>query len=156
MGCQPHPLPEHFVGKTLFPAITFRNVSVEVNFGPKPRAPLPFTCRMLNDAAAADVELVQDATVGKGGKAEVVLPIAMPDKGFFEWCDMFIARNPSYIELSDRKIIEWASKSGLMQPKRGGSNDRPDLKFNHPLMEDGSIRKVITACAPAQKRNYLI
>lgn len=29
--------------------------------------------------------------------------------GTFEWLDGFLAKNPHYTELSDRKIIEWAS-----------------------------------------------
>merc|ERR1719265_466620 len=32
--CEPHPIPESLHGKTLYPTVTFKNVTLLVNFGP--------------------------------------------------------------------------------------------------------------------------
>merc|ERR1712032_67264 len=53
----PHPLPDELKGKTLYPCITYRNVNLEVNFGPALMKDLPSTCRSLQDAAVADMEV---------------------------------------------------------------------------------------------------
>merc|ERR1712151_360495 len=55
--CKPQALPESLTGKTLYPSITYRNVTVHYNFGPCPNAPLPFVCRMVQDAAIKDVDV---------------------------------------------------------------------------------------------------
>merc|ERR1712157_302544 len=61
------------------------------------------------------------------------------------------------MELSDRKIIDWASKSGVAsQKKAGNSNDMPRWDFKLPLMDDQSVRRVISSIAPALRRNYVI
>merc|ERR1711870_64929 len=60
---------------------------------------------------------------------------------------------------SDRKLLEWASKSGVWRPKSSagvGSNDKPDMKFGIPAMDDLSVRKVLAVVAPAQRRNYIV
>ena len=44
---------------------------------------------------------------------EVLFPVGLPDEGMFDWLDMFLAKNPTYTELSDRVILDWAHKSGL-------------------------------------------
>jgi len=154
----PRKLPDVLVGKTLYPTVTYRNVSVHLNFGPVHRFPLPFTSRMLGDAAQADVDLADVPVQPEPGKCEVVLPVGMPNKGYFDWVDDFVSRNPGYTELSDRKILEWASKSGIWRQKSGsqGSNDKPDLKFGVPLMDDNSVRKAIAAIAPSLRRNYVL
>jgi len=152
----PKPLPEHLKGKTLFPHVTFRNVSVAVNFGPVAMQELPFQCRLLGNAASSDVDLAPNREP-KDGKYEVVMPVAFPDEGTFDWLDMFMEKNPHYVELSDRKIIDWAKSSGLW-PKGGwkASNDRPNVSFGVPAVDDFSVRKVIAALAPVVPRNYLI
>jgi len=53
----PIPLPEDLKGKTLFPHLTFRKVSVQVNHGPAALKELPFKCRLLQDAANSDVSV---------------------------------------------------------------------------------------------------
>merc|ERR1712232_1362924 len=63
----PQALPEQLRGKTLFPHVSFRNVSVQVHFGPTPMAALPFKCRMLQQAAKADV-VEAKAAAPKDGK----------------------------------------------------------------------------------------
>eukprot|EP00930_Biecheleria_cincta_P097595 TRINITY_DN892_c0_g1_i1.p1 TRINITY_DN892_c0_g1~~TRINITY_DN892_c0_g1_i1.p1 ORF type:complete len:901 (-),score=241.19 TRINITY_DN892_c0_g1_i1:130-2787(-) len=153
---QPQSLPEALVGKALFPTITYNNVSVEVNFGPACRAPLPFACRMVGDAAAADTEATK--VVPSKGKHQVVFPIGLPEQGYFDWVDEFCEKNPCFTELSDRKIIEWASKSGVWRPKSQGvgSNDKPEAKLGVPALDDWSVRKVIAAVAPVLPRSYIV
>jgi len=154
----PQAIPENFKGKALYPTITYRNATVSVNFGPSPSAPLPFTCRMISDAAADDVE-VSKVVEPKDGKYEVVYPVALPDQGLFDWVDDFIAKNPNYTELSERKIIEWAAKSGITRPKGHhirGCNDKPEAGFGIPSLDDGSVRRVLSGVAPLLKRNYVV
>ena len=38
-------------------------------------------------------------------------------------------------------ILDWAEKSGIMAPKVSSSNDKPELRFGVPDMEDLSIRR---------------
>lgn len=152
----PQKLPDNLRGKTLFPTITYKNVTVHVNFGPSPKFALPFTCNMLGDAAAADVEALPVPAPPKDGKFEVLLPVGLPDNGYFEWVDNFLAKNPTYTELSDRKLIEWASKSGLTRSKASGSNDKPSMNFQVPQLEDLSVQRVLDAIAPTLKRNFIV
>ena len=153
-SCQPQAIPEHLCGKPLYPTLSYKNVSVEVNFGPTPRKTLPFSCHMLASAAAADVEASPCKAAGK--KPEVVLPVGLPSQGFFDWVDEFVEKNPGYIELSDRKILEWAQKSGLWKPKAGGSSDKPEANFGVPALDDWSVRRVLASVSPALPRNYVI
>ena len=53
-------IPEILRGKPLVPTLVFKNVSIRWNFASEPisPSPLPFKCRMLQDAAAEDVELL--------------------------------------------------------------------------------------------------
>eukprot|EP00429_Kryptoperidinium_foliaceum_P083983 CAMPEP_0176217372 /NCGR_PEP_ID=MMETSP0121_2-20121125/17660_1 /TAXON_ID=160619 /ORGANISM="Kryptoperidinium foliaceum, Strain CCMP 1326" /LENGTH=922 /DNA_ID=CAMNT_0017556503 /DNA_START=15 /DNA_END=2781 /DNA_ORIENTATION=+ len=152
---EPHALPESLIGKTLYPTVTYRNVTLRVNFGPTPRAALPFVCRMLSDAAAADVELAPKPKE----KNEVVFPVGLPDKGYFDWVDQFVKEHPGHVELSDRKIFAWAQASGLWGEKsRGGwdSSDKPDMKFGIPMLEDFTVRKVLSTIAPTVPRSYVV
>jgi len=154
--CEPQAIPEKLKGKPLFPTITYKNVTLQVNFGPAPMRPLPFKCHMLSEAAAADVEV---AVVPKpaDGKYEVLFPVGLPDVGYFDWVDQFVERNPSFVELSDRKIVEWAVKSGMWKPKGAGhSNDKPDMKFGLPQMDDMSVRRLLSHIAPTARRNFII
>lgn len=152
----PQPLPDCVKGKPLFPHVTFRNVSLQVHFGPQPLRPLPFTCRMLQEAAAMDL-LVAKAAVPKDGKYDVLVPVGFPDEGTFPWLDNFLAKNPQYVELSDRKIIDWATKSGLWKPNKWkNSNDKPGYNFGIPLMDDGSIRRALYSMAAVVPRHYVI
>lgn len=107
------------LGKPLFPAVTFKNVTLQVNFGPVPEVALPFTCHFLGAAGAADVD-IKKVPAPAGGKHEVVFPVGLPDQGYFDWVDLFLEKNPDYIELSDRKIAEWAVKSGVWKGKKRG------------------------------------
>jgi len=153
---EPQPIPEKLRGKPLFPTLTYRNMTVQVNFGPVPLSPLPFNCNMVGAAAQADVE-VAEASAPKNGEYEVVFPVGLPGEGYFDWLDQFLEQNPSFTELSDRKIIEWAERSGLSRAgSAGGSNDKPDAKFGVGLMDDWSVRRLLSVVTPAVKRNYII
>merc|ERR1712194_710192 len=79
--------------------------------------------------------------------------------GTFDWVDGFMAKHPGYVELSDRKIQEWAALSGLVKPKaitQGSSNDKPVFNFGVPGMDDYSIQKVLKGILPVVPRNYVL
>merc|ERR1712113_1352376 len=62
-----------------------------------------------------------------------------------------------YVELSDRKILEWAVSSGLW--KKGGnkgSNDKPEFHFGIPEIDDHSVRRLINSIAAVVPRNYVV
>jgi len=152
---EPQPLPESMIGKPLFPAVTYKNMTLQVNWGPTPKRSLPFSCRMLRGAAAEDLEL---APITEDGKREVLFPVGLPDQGMFEWLDQFLEENPKYVELSDRKVLEWAAVSGLLRPKGYGwrtSNDKPGMNFGIAMLDDFSIQKVLMAVAPALRRDIV-
>merc|ERR1712151_643682 len=117
---------------------------------------MPFKCRMLNDASVGDVQVKQTPS---NEKNKVVFPVGLPDTGVFDWVDGFLAKNPSFTELSDRKILEWASKSGLWRQKGytwRASNDKPEMGFGIPYMDDTSVSRLLNAIAPTLNRDYVI
>eukprot|EP00933_Yihiella_yeosuensis_P025995 TRINITY_DN2017_c0_g1_i1.p1 TRINITY_DN2017_c0_g1~~TRINITY_DN2017_c0_g1_i1.p1 ORF type:complete len:831 (-),score=286.51 TRINITY_DN2017_c0_g1_i1:267-2759(-) len=150
----PIPLPEKLKGKALFPHITFRNVTIQVNTGPTPFKSLPFACRMLQGAAAADVQ----ESPAPSSKFEVVLPVCLPDEGTFDWLDSFIEKNPQYVELSGRQIQDWGSRSGLAKPKPGMaySNDKPTFAYGLAGMDDMSVQRVQRTISASVPRNYVV
>eukprot|EP00927_Polykrikos_kofoidii_P033431 TRINITY_DN2825_c0_g2_i4.p1 TRINITY_DN2825_c0_g2~~TRINITY_DN2825_c0_g2_i4.p1 ORF type:complete len:1066 (-),score=243.31 TRINITY_DN2825_c0_g2_i4:225-3371(-) len=157
-SCEPQPLPEGLIGKTLVPSITFKNVTLQVNFGPAPKKPLPFHCRMIKDAAAEDVEVLA-VSPPRDGKHEVLFPVAVPNQGAFDWLDMFLESNPNFMELSDRKILEWARKSGVTRPKGylfRDSNDKPGMQFSIPTLDDESVQQVLASLAPVVRRDLVL
>jgi len=131
---------------------------VHMNFGPEFHDPLPFKCRLLNDASKEDVD-VSPYQKPKDGKYEVMLPMFLPEQGTFDWVDWFMSQNPHWTEISDRKIIEWAVRSGFWRPKgQSGkaSFDKPDMNLGVSQLDDGSVRFLITMAAALQERNILI
>jgi len=153
---EPKPLPENLKGKPLFPHVCYRNLSVHVNFGGTQMAPLPFKCDMLQGAVAADV-VASSSKEPKDGKYEVVMPTGLPDEGTFDWLEGFLEKNPHYVELSDRKILEWARCSGHhSRADRRGSLDKPIFNFDVPALNDMSVKKLIDIVAPLVPRNYVI
>merc|ERR1711972_1294196 len=101
---------------------------------------LPFTCRMLQDAAKPDIEVAPSAVADK---KTVLFPVALPDEGTFDWLDSFLEKNPQYTELSDRKLQDWCVKSGIWKPRSNswkGSNDKPEFNFGIQGLDDASIR----------------
>merc|ERR1711924_180987 len=110
---------------------------------------------MVGGAAKADVEVVPEQKP-VDGKYEVVYPVGLPDQGVLDWVDEFLEKNPGYVEISDRAIIEWAVKSGCWRPKNQNSNDKPSMNFGMHYMDDGSVRRVIQNFAPTLRRNLVI
>merc|ERR1711957_673473 len=76
--------------------------------------------------------------------------------GTFTWLDCFLKDNPQYTEISDRMILDWAEKSGLVKSKNKSSNDRPEWGFGLTMMDDGSLRKLLHNVAPLHSRNYVV
>eukprot|EP00441_Pelagodinium_beii_P026329 CAMPEP_0197663666 /NCGR_PEP_ID=MMETSP1338-20131121/58167_1 /TAXON_ID=43686 ORGANISM="Pelagodinium beii, Strain RCC1491" /NCGR_SAMPLE_ID=MMETSP1338 /ASSEMBLY_ACC=CAM_ASM_000754 /LENGTH=882 /DNA_ID=CAMNT_0043242147 /DNA_START=79 /DNA_END=2727 /DNA_ORIENTATION=+ len=151
---QPQKLPDALVGKPLFPHVGFKNVTLQVNFGPQ-MVPLPFKCHTVAQAGATDGV----NGPAHSGKCEVVFPVGLPDEGTFDWLDGFLEKNPKFFELSDRAILKWAEKSGIPHNKAASwkhSNDKPDPQFGMPLLDDFSTRRVINAVAATQPRNYVV
>lgn len=152
----PMPLPDDIKGQPLFPHISFKNCTVAINFGPTAMKELPFKCRMLQSAAASDCSVVPSKEP-KNGKYEVVLPVAFPDQGTFDWLDLYLEKNPQYVELSDRKLVQWANASGMYaQGGKGQSNDKPNLNLGISGQDGNSLRRVINSVAPLVPRNYLV
>merc|ERR1712217_975882 len=139
-------------GQVLFPHVAFRNVTVHVSFGKQAMAALPFKCRMLQEAAQADV------------KYDVLYPVGFPDEGTFEWLDFFLKKNPQYTELSDRAILDWCNKSGISKDNKwdhkwktqNSSNDRPMFSFGTAMLNDGSIKRAVYSVAPHFGRHYIV
>lgn len=153
----PVPLPEALKGQTLYPTVTYRSLTVSLNFGPAPLSKLPFRCRMLQDAAEPDV-VTTPSGEPKDGKHEVYFPVCIPDQGGFEWLEVFLQKKQGCLELSDRKVIEWAMKSGLRSSQDSfswkASNDRPDVYFGVPSIDDRSTCRMIQTVAGANKRSF--
>mmetsp|Transcript_26699 Transcript_26699/g.61447 ORF Transcript_26699/g.61447 Transcript_26699/m.61447 type:complete len:897 (+) Transcript_26699:53-2743(+) len=156
----PMPLPEKLKGKMLYPHIVYRNVTLQTHFGPTPLKALPFKCKCFGSAASADVNVIKETPLDKAQSFQVCFPVAFPDEGTFDWVDTFLQEHQEFVELSDRKIIEWAEKSGLQKPKAVNqlkhSNDKPDFNFGVPTMDDLSVRKILRTIAPAIPRHYLV
>merc|ERR1712048_1456470 len=100
-------------------------------------------------AAASDVGKAKVPAL-TDGKHEVIFPVGFPDEGTFEWLDSFLEKNKQYVELSDRKIIDWAKKSGLHQKggsQGSGSNDKPWYNLGVQGLDDFSASKIIKTVA---------
>merc|ERR1712085_73710 len=119
--------------------------------GKAPETDLPFVCKTVQGAAKDDAVVSQK----KAGENKVVFPVGVPNQGLFTWAESFLAKNPDYVELSDRKLIEWAEASGMWR-KSQGSLDKPDFWFGLPMMEDRSVQRIIANAAPMVPRNYVV
>lgn len=152
----PQVLPTSMRGKPLYPAVTYKNVTVQMHFGSVPMRPLPFKCRTLQDATESDCRVQATSPMEK---PEVLYPVGLPDEGTFDWLDTFLKENRKYTELSDRMIVSWATKSGLAR-QRGysgtTSNDRPDAFFGLPQIDDRSVAKMVEQFAPVAARNFVV
>eukprot|EP00435_Cladocopium_sp_Y103_P009782 s275_g2.t1 len=155
---RPQPIPEILKGKPLFPMITFKNLTVQVNFGPLPLAELPFKCRMINDAAEEDVSRIKYPEPSDG-RPEVLFPVFLPGEGTFHWLDWFLKEHPEFTEISDRKMADWCTKSGIKRAWRDAtrhSNDKPEMNFGIYALDDGSAKKTLLATAGLQNRNIVV
>merc|ERR1711953_516255 len=149
-ACQPQALPESLQGKALFPAVTFRSMTLHVNFA-EPMEALPFECRMLGAAEQADVEIAPTPEKPKDGKYEVLLPVGLPDEGLFDWLDMFLKKNKKYTEVSDRAMQSWCEKSGIAKKGQPAtSRDKPSSN------EISSITTMLRSILPLQQRDIII
>merc|ERR1712048_88422 len=157
----PQALPESLHGKLLYPAITYRNVCLHYNFGPEPIAPLPFKCRMWQDAAVKDVSVTPACPAPKDGKYDVLFPVFLPDEGPYDWLDMYLKKNPQYVELSDRSLLKWAELSGISRQRGYGkdsyqSNDKPGMGFGLQVMEKFKIKDAFQNIIALQPRHFIV
>merc|ERR1711907_145693 len=68
-----------------------------------------------------------------------------------------MGEHPEYVELSDRKIIEWAKSSGHWQRQdKSVSNDKPAFNYGIPALDDFSVRKLMMVVSSAVPRNYVV
>merc|ERR1740121_1065405 len=100
-------------------------------------------------------------TPPKDGKFEVLFPVSLPDEGTFDWLDMLLEQRPEFTELSDRAILGLCEKSGLWRPKGYGhtarvSNDKPELGFGIPALDDMSVRRILQQVGPIVQRNFIV
>eukprot|EP00928_Gymnodinium_smaydae_P094725 TRINITY_DN79_c0_g1_i4.p1 TRINITY_DN79_c0_g1~~TRINITY_DN79_c0_g1_i4.p1 ORF type:complete len:1012 (+),score=290.12 TRINITY_DN79_c0_g1_i4:68-3103(+) len=154
-ACKPQPIPEQLKGKALYPTVNYKGMTLQLHFGPTPLQELPFKCRMIQDAAQADVELAP-APASKA-KPEVLVPIGLPDEGTYDWLDGYLKKHPEYTELSNRSVLEWGLKSGLHR-QRGSSrscNDHPNMDFNVRELDDGTARAKLQVLAPSLRRDVV-
>eukprot|EP00746_Dinoflagellata_sp_MGD_P165570 gnl/MRDRNA2_/MRDRNA2_94917_c0_seq1.p1 gnl/MRDRNA2_/MRDRNA2_94917_c0~~gnl/MRDRNA2_/MRDRNA2_94917_c0_seq1.p1 ORF type:complete len:837 (-),score=250.36 gnl/MRDRNA2_/MRDRNA2_94917_c0_seq1:64-2574(-) len=153
----PQAIPENLLGKALYPTFTFKNVTLLVNFGPTLTKTLPFKVTTLAEVAEADAE-VSPILPPKNGKFEVHYPVGIPDEGTYDFVDQFLEENPSFVELSDRAIVSWASQSGLTRQKEKLYNDKfaAGLNFGVASIDDLSVHKILQTLAPATQRNFVV
>eukprot|EP00928_Gymnodinium_smaydae_P051303 TRINITY_DN3482_c0_g2_i1.p1 TRINITY_DN3482_c0_g2~~TRINITY_DN3482_c0_g2_i1.p1 ORF type:complete len:884 (-),score=246.83 TRINITY_DN3482_c0_g2_i1:38-2689(-) len=156
-ACQPQALSDELKGKPLFPTVTYRGASVRLNLGTELLKKLPFACRAIGDAAKDDAEAAAPAK--RNGPREVLVPVGLPEEGAYDWLDSFLAENPSYEEISERKILRWAERSGLH--RQGGfkwrsSNDSPDLQSGLPPLDKMHVNTVLANIAPMVDRNFVL
>lgn len=152
---KPQALPEHFKGKVLYPTITFRNYTIQANFGPKPLAPLPFTCTMFQDATEKSAVVTPAPPANE--KHEVLFPVLLPGEGAFDWLDLFLSKNPKYTELSDRAILDWCEKSGIKHSHaQTASHDKPSSNTGISDLDDMSVRRTLQSVCGLQNRSYVV
>eukprot|EP00913_Durusdinium_trenchii_P010275 g9636.t1 len=144
---------ESLIGQPLFPHVSYRHASLMVNFGKTPFTKMPFVCRMVADAASVNA-VVTPSPMGKDGKCELLMPVAFPDEGTFDWLDSFLEKNPQYVELSERKIMDWAIATLFNASK--ASNDKPIFQYGLPSMDDQSMMRVLQSISPMTPRNYVV
>jgi hypothetical protein len=110
---------------------------------------------MLKDAAEEDLEVTKAAASAKN---EVLFPVGLPDQGLFDWLDGYLEQNPHFVELSDRKVLDWARQSGIYK-QRGQfvkhSFDKPGMDFGIPLLDDLNVQKTLSVVAPILKRDFV-
>jgi len=149
-ACQPQALPEGLQGKALYPAVTFRSMTLHMNLGEEAIEELPFACRMIGAADQADVEVAPKPEKPKDGKYEVLCPVGLPEEGLFEWLDMFLKKNKRYTEVSDRAMQTWCEKSGIVnRGKTAQSKDKPDGELT-------KITTTIRGFLPLQQRDVIL
>lgn len=154
---EPMKLPEELHGKTLYPIVNYKNASVVCNFGQAPIwKELPFKVTQIAKAAAEDCETSTFLRPTEG-KYEVVLPVATPEKGGYDWLDTFMAENRGkYTELSNRELVRWAKLTGHTCHDSKGTVDEPDMGLqNIDDLQKFTILNTLKMLAALKKRNYV-
>mmetsp|Transcript_70689 Transcript_70689/g.133415 ORF Transcript_70689/g.133415 Transcript_70689/m.133415 type:complete len:916 (+) Transcript_70689:77-2824(+) len=157
---KPQPIPAHLKGKALYPTLAFQNVTLAVNFGHQQRMlkALPFKCTMFGSMLQAHSEQASFERP-KDGKFQVVVPVGLPEEGFFDFVDRFVDAHPGFEELSDRRLVEWCLKSGLTRqeaPRPTHSVDRPDFNFGPMHIDNRSVRPMLKTLAQIANRDYIV
>jgi len=181
-AADPQPLPKDLHGKALFPAVTFKNVSLLVNLGGSGALRgLGFRCPSFADLVKEDAEVspLVKADQLTDGKFSVVVPVALPEEGYFEYVDRFLERHPEYFEISERQFYNWCLKSGVTElgkykQKYGGryrggakvldsiadggkrSLNNPYLNFGLPSLDAKEARPVLKTIMEMTRRNYIV
>eukprot|EP00928_Gymnodinium_smaydae_P007295 TRINITY_DN12642_c0_g1_i1.p1 TRINITY_DN12642_c0_g1~~TRINITY_DN12642_c0_g1_i1.p1 ORF type:complete len:849 (-),score=205.53 TRINITY_DN12642_c0_g1_i1:276-2822(-) len=137
--------------------MSFKNNTFIYNFGPEPLAPLPFKCRMWQDVATADCNVVKPVPPLKDGRYEIIFPVSLPNEGGYDWLDSFLESNPKYSEISARAVARWAERSGIFKA-RGERGSRDDLDFSSglPSLDNGSVLNTLRNIVPLQNRHCVI
>jgi len=155
---KPQPIPSHLRGKTLFPTITFRGLTLAVNFGHGglQLRPLPFVCTMLGRMAASHCET---ASSHSGSRREVVFPVALPETGFFDCVRRIREAQPELVELGEQEVARWCAKSGLKPKRAPGTShslDRPCFAYGHAPLDNKAWRDTLLTRAQLAGRSCLI
>ena len=105
-------------GKALFPTLTFQNVTLAVNFqSPGPERSHAF-------GWIAQEHLVRSSCVETTSQ-EVIIPVALPSSGLYDWSLRMREMQPEMVEIGDEMMAEWSASSGLSS--RSGTRDDPQL-----------------------------
>lgn len=155
---KPMPLPEDMAGKALYPTVNYKNASLMVNMGENAGIwkPLDFKVTQIGLAAAEDMELSTNIRDPKEVH-EVIVPVALQDKGGYDWLDMFQKKTSNkYFEISNRMLLKWAKQSGHSTARNAGMTDTPDFGTNVNGLDDFSCMQTLRALAAAKRRNYVV
>jgi len=159
---RPQPIPSHLRGKALYPTITFRGLSLITNLGRGGLVlrQLPFVCRMFAQMAEAHHERAAgDAKEGSNGPSEVLVPIALPDEGFFDLVRRLRTLRPDAVVLSDGEVFKWCDRSGLKPSRPLGpthSLDAPDFAYGHAPLDSGAWRETLLTLAQLSGRSCVV
>jgi len=123
---EPQQLPDGLKGKTLFPAVAFKNSTVHLNFAP-PAVALPFKCKSIEEATQKDASITKYDEPADG-KYNVLFPVSLPDEGTFDWLESFLEKNPNYTELSDRHL-QSGRKTVALAVKRSRATTNPSMAW---------------------------
>jgi hypothetical protein len=155
-ACKPLAIPADLCGKALFPTITFKNVTLVVNFGNASRQlqPLPFRCTMFADILKADCK---QSTVkpAKDGSFQAIVPVGLPEQGVFDFVAFLQSSKTHFEELSARRLLRWCKDSGLDVGSASASNrDRPDFSGIDGI--DESMQSALLRLALLARRDIVI
>eukprot|EP00929_Paragymnodinium_shiwhaense_P022313 TRINITY_DN14289_c0_g1_i1.p1 TRINITY_DN14289_c0_g1~~TRINITY_DN14289_c0_g1_i1.p1 ORF type:complete len:762 (-),score=184.90 TRINITY_DN14289_c0_g1_i1:97-2382(-) len=146
----PQVIPVHLRGKALYPTVTFKNATVQLNFGRfgQKLAALPFKCSTFCEITQAH----QERQPARAPEREVILPIGLPQHGFTDIVDRLKldrasegSSGLSFEEISIRRLREWCQHSGL------AADQTPNLQDMLPKFER-LVRAAGRSCILAEQR----